>query len=361
MTAGENIHITGQPLKLAILSFELPTYACAQIRLLHPLRALRGLVQAAWAAEFNGQRFRINSRLLSEADLIIVQRQFPCAATARWLQQILASGKPVIYDTDDLLTDIPVDNPVHHYTQQNRGLLIEFLAQIAAITVSTEPLAQALMPYNKNVIVLPNLIDLSLWPQNRDESGKEPITVGFTGTPTHGRDLECIEEALFRIAGKHRDKVGFVFMGCINEKMKQLPHLSYYEFNPGYEEYVRMLPRLGIDIAVIPLENIAFNHFKSNIKWLEYSACGIPGVFSDLPPYHHSIRHKETGMLATNAPDSWVESLDSLIRDKTMRAAIVTAARQEILSEYSVQRNAVRYLDAYRSILEQTKNRNQLI
>ncbi len=355
MAAEKNYQTVNKPFKVAVLSFELPSFACALIRLIYPLRYLQTEVEFAWAVGFDGRQFHIHARTLANADLVIVQRQFPCAATAKMLQHVLSLGKPVIYETDDLLTDIPADNPIHHYTQQNRALLIEFLARVNAITTSTEPLVQALSEYNKNVHLLPNLLDISLWPKSRTAETKDTIVLGFTGTPTHQHDLGLIEEALFRIADMHRNRVAFVFMGCITERLRQLPHCTYQEFRPAYEEYTRILPRLGIDIAVVPLLDIQFNHLKSDIKWLEYSACNIPGIFADLPPYRNSIRHMETGMLAGYALDPWVESLDRLIRDQELRATMAAAARLEVQSKHSLQCKAVQYLHVYRSVLEQAK------
>ena len=54
------------------------------------------------------------------------------------------------------------------------------------------------------------------------------------------------------------------------------------------------------DVAVAPLHDTAFNRCKSDLKFLEYAALGLPGIYSDVVPYKHAVRHEETGLLTEN-------------------------------------------------------------
>jgi hypothetical protein len=53
-----------------------------------------------------------------------------------------------------------------------------------------------------------------------------------------------------------------------------------------------------IDLLLAPLINNAFNRSKSNIKWLEFSALGIPMVGQNMCTYN-----KYTDNLFDNAND----------------------------------------------------------
>ncbi|MFW6311524.1 MAG: hypothetical protein ACOC1K_04740 [Nanoarchaeota archaeon] len=44
---------------------------------------------------------------------------------------------------------------------------------------------------------------------------------------------------------------------------------------------------LNIDIGLAPLLDHDFNNSKSNIKALEYTAAGIPGIYSKMKPYEN--------------------------------------------------------------------------
>lgn len=340
-----------KPLKIAIFSLDPPASACALIRLLHPLQRLAGELAFRWAVEHDDRQFLWKRDAIAQADILVVQRMFPCTATSEWLQKMLAHGKPVVYETDDQVTDIPPDNPNYPFAQANRAVILDFIARANAVTVSTPPLADAIAAHNRNVHVIPNSLNERLWAVNRPARSGGPVTIGFTGTNTHQADLAIIEDALLTIAEQRRGQVAFVLMGCVTERLKALPNYTFHKFVPSYEEYARCLPRLGIDIAVIPLQTLKFNQAKSDIKWLEYSACGIPGIFTDFTPYQASIRNGETGLLVANNTESWVRALDQMIDEPESREAMAVAARKQVLSERTLLTGAGRHLHFFRSVL----------
>src|SRR5437899_12979401 len=65
-------------------------------------------------------------------------------------------------------------------------------------------------------------------------------------------------------------------------------------------------------IGIAPLEKNAFNDAKSELKWLEYTALGIPTVASDFGPYKRAIGSGKDGFL-TN--DNWELALTNLIEN----------------------------------------------
>lgn len=348
---------SAKPIKVAVFSSDLPGCACTLYRVIYPLQYLQTEISMHWAVRTEGRRLRIDPEAIDSTDLIVVQRLFPCNLTAPIVEKIMTSGKPVIYETDDLVTDIPLDNPFHGYLKDNRHFLLDFISRVNAVTVSTAPLAEAFSGYSKNIYVLPNLINEALWPKRLRPKDNNAIVIGFTGTPTHHKDLAFIENALIRIAEKHGSRVSFVFMGCVTDRLRWLPGFRYVDFKPTYEEYTRLLPSLGIDIAVAPLLDFSFNRCKSNVKWLEYSLCGIPGVYSDLPPYQASIRHGQTGMLAAEDTDAWFESLDYLIGNTEARVGMAEEARAEVLKNYTLGVGAKNYLRVFRQELTASGHR----
>jgi hypothetical protein len=71
------------------------------------------------------------------------------------------------------------------------------------------------------------------------------------------------------------------------------------------------------DVGIVPLNDIPFNHAKSNIKGLEYMAAGIPFIASDLPEYR-VLHEAGVGMMAMTA-DEWRESATILLDYKTRK------------------------------------------
>src|SRR5450756_1062879 len=98
--------------------------------------------------------------------------------------------------------------------------------------------------------------------------------------------------------------------------------------------YPRFVPwmrqQLRWDVAIAPLEDDAFARGKSDLKYLDYAALGIPGVFSDVRPYRDTVRHRQTGLLAANEPKAWAEALEEIVSDGPLRARLARAANAEV-------------------------------
>jgi len=230
--------------------------------------------------------------------------------------------------------------------------MLEFMQRVDAITVSTPALGEIVRSFNSHVHVLPNLVDDALWSTStRNETGK--VVIGFGGSSTHAGDIAMIEEALLAIARTYGDRITFKFMGCVTERLASLPCVEFIDFQPSYREYAHALMAAGIDIAIVPLEDSHFNRCKSNIKWLEYSACGIPGVYSDILPYSSCVTQGQTGLLAGSNTREWIEALETFISQEELRRAIAKAALDDVLANYSLGSNAHIYSEFYQSLLKE--------
>jgi glycosyltransferase involved in cell wall biosynthesis len=348
-------------INIAVFSFDRPESSCAYIRIVSPFESAKNKVNYTWGVSFQKnflyKRKVIHGGYLDFADLIIVQRTFPQKRTAAVLERIIDSGKPVVYDLDDLLVDLPQEHVQKVFIDKCLPFIIKFMERVDAVSVSTPFLAEALRSYHDRVHVLPNLIDDALW-RGKPRQNRDKVVIGFGGTLTHGGDITLVEEALLAIADKYREAVAFKFFGCVTERLGSLPCVEYIDFKSSYVEYAQTLQQAGIDIAIIPLEDNHFNRCKSNIKWLEYSMCGIPGVYADLPPYNSCVEKGKTGLLAGTSAREWFEAIELLIVKPELRQAIGAAARQEVLADFSLGNRAHIYADFYRSIVQEKHQAN---
>jgi hypothetical protein len=57
-----------------------------------------------------------------------------------------------------------------------------------------------------------------------------------------------------------------------------------------------------IDVALAPAGKTGFHRAKSDLRWLEAGALGIPVIAS--PELYHDIEHGVTGSHARNAPEA---------------------------------------------------------
>ena len=338
-------------INISVYSYDLPAHACAQLRLLLPMSLLKDKVELSWEVKNDGRRYAVTPGSARDADLIIVQRSFPDKDTRPVMEEIFASGKPVVYEADDLFTDMPDTHPLKGKAGRIQEQVLETLKQADHVTVSTPYLKQCFSKLNERITVLPNLLHEGVWRTPPSERGG-PVVIGFAGTPTHEADLRLVEEPLARIAEKYGENVRFRFFGCETARLKRIPLALPVPFDVDYLSYARRLPRLGLDLALAPLEDNAFNRAKSNVKWLEYSVAGAAGIYSDLEPYAGSVEPGVTGLLVPGDEGQWFEALDELVGDRVRRSAMARAARERVLADYGMVRGAEQFYQCWKGTLE---------
>jgi glycosyltransferase involved in cell wall biosynthesis len=101
---------------------------------------------------------------------------------------------------------------------------------------------------------------------------------------------------------------------------------------------INIYPKLfkEIDIGIVPLTNIPFNHAKSFIKGLEYAAAGVPFVASYSPEYQY-LADNGIGRIANNQ-EEWIYHLDQLRDIQTRRDEI--EHNYEMLKNFSMEARA---------------------
>jgi len=280
----------------------------ATLRLVGPaseagLRLLRG-----------SEMQQIDLEQVNQADLVVVQRDFPrrVEAYAQVVNRAHSEGKPVLFDLDDLLLELPDGNPdrASHYYNEALFPMLDAICQADAITTSTPPLASYLARFNPRVFLLPNYLNDRLWRLRAPHRAgpHTAIVLGYMGGGSHLPDLQAVAPALFNIARRYSERVLLHFLGA--EPPPELLRLPNVAWTPAktydYAAFAADFVQHDYDVFFAPLKDNLFNRCKSPIKFLEYSAAGVPGVYSNLETYNSVVRHGENGFLAANL-DEWEE------------------------------------------------------
>jgi len=339
---------------LRILILSNDTGAVLHIRLTRPLQVLSQLTNGAIQFEVVHPGTIASVVDLSGYEIVVMQRYVPSEEMLGIWDAAKQLGKTLIFEIDDWLLGLPKVHPdawVYRDLMAQRRIFSS-LSTAHAVTVSTEMLKARLAPYHEHIYVVQNLIDTTIWkitrPRKRPDNA--PIVIGFMGTPSHERDLQLVEDALVMISRRYGGRVAFHFYGCITTRLSTLPNTIFHKAEP-LEEFARKFASRQIDIGLAPLLDTPFNHCKSNIKWLQYAACGAAGIFSDLPTYNRSIRHGETGLLAGSNPSEWCDALEELIENPNTRRWIARNAQLELRRNYTLEKGAGRLLETYKTIL----------
>ncbi|HPY33978.1 MAG TPA: glycosyltransferase [Anaerolineaceae bacterium] len=293
-----------------------------------------------------------NLDIIAGADLVCFQRDFSrrFKAYQSVLTEARARGVPVVMDLDDHLLALPPDHPdrlAGDYADSLSALLHALLSA-DALTVTTPELKRELLPFNPHVFVLPNYLDADLW---QFRPADRPVRILFMGTPTHAPDLEGIAEALRNIARRYGSRVRFVFFGA--RPPEGLADLARVDYQPvrsyDYRQFQQEFLRIEADIALAPLQDNVFNRCKSAIKFLEYSALGLAGVYAALPSFAAVVRDGENSFLAEDA-QSWESKLGALIEDPALCLRMAARAQEDIRRQWLTQDHAQEWQQVYGEI-----------
>lgn len=247
----------------------------------------------------------------------------------------------VVLSVDDDLANIPEWNPASdRMAGDSAKAVFKTTLQMAdKLLVSTHKLAEAL-GHSYKTVVAPNLINLDDYKTFWKAESKQHV-VGWAGSGVHWGDLRLIEH----LPEKHPD-MHFRFFG-------DLPHgLTKYYIRPGrqtvekhtigdnvsltpwmgHQNYIDEIKTSPINVGLAPLADCPFNHSKSALKYLEYSAMGITTIAQNMSPYSDVITHGVNGYLV----DDW-ENVDLRPEDLGKAAFDHVAANHSWQSEEAWQ------------------------
>jgi glycosyltransferase involved in cell wall biosynthesis len=338
-------------IRVAYFSFDDIRFPSPVYRVFAPLLQLEGKVVLLSALTILGDQRHENPAALEEADVVLVQRGFPRSATAPICERIFASGKPVIYETDDALQCLPAHQNKPIYADDVGPAIEKFAKRVDLVTVSTPTLAALFRESARRVMVLPNCLSADLWTDDlcvSDKADPSRVRIGFVGSANHDRDFATILPLLKDTLEKYPN-AEVVSIGGVSGDLMGQPRFSVVPPDYDYAQHPRRLAQARIDIALAPLTPSRFNRCKSNIKFLEFGFLGVPGIFADLEPYRDSVVHGQTGFLCDARLGSWRESLFALIEDEELRTRVGRAAKQAVGRSWMLQGHAEQWLRAYES------------
>src|SRR5262249_9272363 len=161
------------------------------------------------------------------------------------------------------------------------------------------------------------------------------IVIGYgSGTATHDIDFQEAAVALELILERYQQMELWIAgplklpssFGQFGDRVVRFP-LS------DWPAWFRRMAKM--DIALAPLEmNNVFCQAKSEIKFVEAGALGVPVIASRVGPYCEAIADRVNGFLASNEQE-WVRALSALVEDTALRRRIGRAAQRTVGDKYS--------------------------
>lgn len=311
-----------------VLAHPADSAGCGHYRIMQPHRALheRGMIDGELAP-----------LLLSVVDLerydpdaIILQRQITDERLESMRRMRSFSRAFKVYELDDYLPNLPLKSV--HRQDMPRDILKSLrrgFSLVDRLVVSTEALADAYAGMHRDIRVVENHLPSNWWGglKSKRRVGALP-RVGWAGGISHTGDLDLIADVVKELAGE----VEWVYFGMCPDRLR--PYIS--EFHPGVQidNYPQALARLNLDLALAPVEQNLFNECKSNLRLLEYGACGFPVICSDVRCYQGDALPVTR---VKNRFRDWVDAIRNHINDLDAAARVGDDLRAAVLGGWMLE------------------------
>ncbi len=300
---------------------------CGHYRIRQPLVALReaGLVEGQVCNQHPDplelERF--------DVETLVLQRQLTDDQRESLQRLRTLSRTFMVSELDDYLPNLPLKSIYRASIPKD---ILKALRQSVSLchrlVVSTPALGAALAGMNEDIRVVPNFLPPRWWAgrQSQRRQGRKP-RVGWGGGISHTGDLELVADVVMALA----DEVEWVFFGMCPERLRPFVH----EFHAGVpiERYPAKLASLNLDLAIAPLEDNLFNRCKTNLRLLEYGACGFPVICSDLEPYQGDL----PVIRVRNRFKDWCDAIGGQLADLDATARQGDLLRQQVLGQWMLE------------------------
>lgn len=321
-----------------VLAHPADQYGCGHYRMIQPFNALRdaGLIDG----DLKFADLSLLDTVRYQPDVVVLQRQVGEARLEAMRRLKAYSSTFKIYELDDYLPNVPLKS-IHrqHMPKDILKTLRRGVSQVDRFVVSTPALAEAFSSLHDRIQVVENRLPIKWWGNLEGQRGvgSKP-RVGWAGGASHTGDLELLFDIVKELAGE----VEWVFFGMCPEKLRPFIH----EFHNGVSihNYPAALAGLNLDLALAPLEQNLFNECKSNLRLLEYGACGFPVVCSDVRCYQGDLPVTRV----RNRYRDWLDAIRMHLADLDATALQGDELRRRVLTDWMLEGAALhRWRDAW--------------
>jgi glycosyltransferase involved in cell wall biosynthesis len=253
-----------------------------------------------------------------------------------WIEAVLLRRVPYVLDYDDAL--------FHNYDRHSSFIirllfgrrLDKLMFRAAMVICGNKYIShRAELAQAKNIRRIPTVVDLSRYPldliSHRTCVSSDAVLprIVWIGSPSTGKCLEVIKEPMKRLS----ERIDFVFR-IIGAEVT-MPGVKTECLPWRHSSEVKDIAEC--DIGVMPLNDTEWERGKCGYKLIQYMACALPVVASDVGINSEIVRNNLNGYLATTIED-WINALHKLLISRSLRLALGARGRKMVEDHYCLQK-----------------------
>lgn len=256
-----------------------------------------------------------------------------------WMELVLLRKCQFILDYDDAVFHNYDEHPFYLIRRIFGFRCDRLMARAALVVCGNKYLAnRAKQAGSRCVEILPTVIELSRYKSiivSRVHDKKIPIIV-WIGSPSTVKYLQNIAESLLilfkrapftlRVIGAQFNYPGLKIECLLWTETDEVSNLS------------------DCSVGIMPLLNSSWEKGKCGYKLIQYMACGLPVVASDVGVNSEIIRHGENGFLVSTS-QQWVDALEMVLFDSELSNKMGSLGRAMVERHYCVDRNLPKLSD----------------
>ena len=268
---------------------------------------------------------RLLSSFFLEKNLLTEYELFPLLPA--WAELFLIGKRKFVLNFDDLVWEKYRNIPL---LNKKFDCLIRHASGVIA---ANHLLYEKIKELNPNTILIPTVVDLKRYTSaQRTPAASPKLTAAWIGTPVTYR------ECLLPFAGILKQAAGVMPFRLMVIAKAGLPAIDGIEticVDWSAEQEAKYLKHC--DFGIMPLKDDDFSRGKSAYKLIQYAACGLPAIASNVGENCHVIRHGKNGFLAST-PEEWISAIKELASAETRSR--MSNEMQLLAFDYSLQKYA---------------------
>jgi glycosyltransferase involved in cell wall biosynthesis len=266
-------------------------------------------------------------------DVVVLQYQ-ASPAWVKAVRQLQDAGIVVLFEVDDYARSVRKkrDHAVGQLFGQEFIKQFELVMRVCdGVICSTEYLARRYRSINPRTWVCENAIDLPRYRFTRPAN--DTVTIGWAGGTGHREAMEPWLPAVANVLAA-RPNTRFMTIG------EPFAHRFVEQFGPERAIGLPSAPMetypaamASFDLALAPAGKSTFYQGKSDLRWLEASALGIPLVAD--PDVYPEIEDRVTGF-HVDSPAEVEQRLLELVDDAELRTRVGKQAHEYVAAHRSM-------------------------